>query len=143
MKIPSFIYKTFDFNIGSYSISFPYLQAIAIVFLLFMLVISLAQFRRHYVDWSFKGAGFGILFGFLLAIILEGFLILYGKTALTTVLGWKNAPKPISVVLDVGREKLSNVLGERIVEIDSGDVLKVFQSLNPSESKKIKSIICQ
>lgn len=144
MSIPDYFFNSFDFNIGKYSINVPYIQAIAIVFLLFLLVITLAQVRHHYLDWSFKGATFGIFFGFVLALILEGFLLVYGKTALTGVLGWKDAPKPLSIVLDAGRAKLSNVLGEstQSTEVSTTDILKSIQSLNPADSKKIKSIIC-
>lgn len=145
MSIPSYFFNSFDLNIGKYSISVPYFQAIAIVFLLFLLVITLAQVRHHYLDWSFKGAGFGIFFGFVLALILEGFLLIYGKTALTGVLGWKNAPKPLSIVLDAGRSKLTQVLGAstQTNEVFTTDgIIKEIQSLNPADSKKIKSIIC-
>ena len=63
------------------------------------------------MNWSFKGSIFGLFLGFLLALILEGFLLLGGKTALTSLLGWKNPPKAVSGVLENGREKLINVLG--------------------------------
>lgn len=144
MTLPDFVYNTLNFDIGSYSLSFPYVQAIAIVVLLFLLILSMAQFRHHYVDWSFKGAVFGIFFGVLITLILEGFFLVYGKTALTSVLGWKDAPKPISLILDAGRAKLTNVLGvktESSIE-EKKDIIKIIQSLDPAESKKIKNIIC-
>lgn len=142
MKIPDFFYNTFDLNLGSYSIAFPYFQAVAIVGLLFLLILSLAQFRRHYIDFSFKGAVFGIFFGFLLTIILEGFLLIYGKTALTAFLGWENAPKPLSVALEAGKAKLTKVLGVKTQNSENVDILKLIQSLPPIEAKKLKSIIC-
>src|SRR5512146_2596014 len=89
--------RGFDMNIGSLSFPVTYLEAGAIVFLIFILIVLMAQFRRHYVDWSLKGGVFGIFFGFLLALILEGFLLIGGRTAITEVLGWKNAPAPISL----------------------------------------------
>lgn len=42
----------------------------------------------------------------LLPLIWEGFLLIGGKLAITEVVGWKNPPKPISIVLDNGRAKL-------------------------------------
>jgi len=42
-------------------------------------------------------------FGFLLALILEGFLLIGGKTILTSVLGLENPPAPISIALDAGK----------------------------------------
>ena len=100
--------------------------------------------------WSFKGAFFGIFLGFLLALILEGFLIVSGKTVVTEILGWKNAPKPILNVLNLGRDKLINVLGIQTqipnlsakTLISHQEVLKGFQSLNPDELQKIRKVIC-
>lgn len=145
-----FLFKTFSLNLGKFSVPVPYWQAIAIIFLLFVLVLTLARFRRHYVDWSLKGGVFGIFFGFLLALILEGFLLIGGKTALTEVLGWKNAPAPIAHVLDAGRSQLISVLGIK-TEIPSSyakdnttvqNAVEVVQSLNPSDLKQVKNILC-
>ncbi len=140
----------FTFRLGKFSLPVPYWQAITIVFLIFLLVVLIAKFRRHYVDWSLKGAVFGIFFGFLLALILEGFLIIGGRTALTSVLGWKNPPAPLADALDAGRTKLVQVLGIKS-EIPSSfamenttvrGVVELLQNLNPEDSKKVKSIIC-
>lgn len=126
-------------------------KAIAIIGLIFVLVFLLAKVRRHYIDWSFKGALFGIFFGFLLALILEGFLIIGGRTAITEVLGWKNAPKPLQVAIESGKNKLVKVLGITN-EIPNSfafgdpkvdDAISILQSLDPSEIKKVKSLICQ
>ena len=141
----------FDINIGSLSFPVSYAQAALIVFLIFLLVLLMAQFRRHFVDWSVKGAIFGIFFGFLLALILEGFLIIGGRTALTSILGWKNAPAPISLALDAGRNKLIQVLGIKDQVPPSfakenatvTGAVELLQSLNPADIKKVKTIFCQ
>ena len=70
-----------------------------------------------YVHWSFKGFVPSILFGFILALILEGFLLIGGRTLFTELLGWENAPKPVAVALDAGRTRLVNVLGVQTSEI--------------------------
>lgn len=114
--------------INNFSIAPTYIQAGAIVILLFLLVMSMAQFRHHFVKGSLKGVAVGLFFGVLLTLIVEGFLLVNGQTAITSLLGWKNAPKPIGTALDIGKEKLTDTL---------------FQSLNPNEIKKIKAIICQ
>lgn len=140
-----------DFDIGKIHISVPYIQAAAIILLIFILVLTLAQVRRHFFNWSAKGAVFGIFLGFLLALVLEGFLIIGGKTAITEILGWKNAPKPIVNVLDMGRSRLVNVLGLNdeipISAAKSGftakDLVVFFQNLNPTEAEKAKKIICR
>ena len=134
----------FNLNLGKFSFSPSYIQVGAILILLFILVLSLAQLRRHFVDWSFKGALFGIFFGFLLALILEGFLIIGGKTVITQVLGWKNAPKPVANLLEIGRDKLIQVLGAKTkLNPTFSDGVTFFQSLNPSEAQKFKNFICK
>jgi hypothetical protein len=140
----------FDINIGSLSFPVSYAQAALIVFLVFILILLMAQFRRHFFDWSVKGAVFGIFFGFLLALVLEGFLLVGGRTALTGVLGWKNAPAPISLALDAGRSKLIQVLGIKDAVPSSfakgnttvSGAVSLLQSLNPSDVKKVKAIFC-
>ncbi len=143
----------FNLNLGEFSFSPSYIQAGVIVVLLFILVLMLAQLRRHFVDWSIKGALFGLFFGFLLALVLEGFLIIGGKTAITQVLGWKDAPKPLADILELGRSKLIQVLGEKVeIQIPETvaklnptfkDGITFFQSLNPSEAQKLKNFICK
>jgi hypothetical protein len=145
-----FLFKTFDLNLGKFSMPVPYWEAISIVFLLFLLVIVLAQMRKHYVDWSLKGGVVGIFFGFLLALLLEGFLLIGGRTVLTSVLGWKNPPLPIARVLDIGKSKLTQVLGAQTVIPSSfakentnvKSAVEVVQSLNPTDLKKLKNILC-
>ena len=100
----SFISKTFNFKLGNLDIAPTYWQAIAIVFLLFLLVFTLARVRYLYIHWSLGKNSIAFLFwGFILALILEGFLIIGGKTVLTEVLGWQDVPKPINTALDLGR----------------------------------------
>lgn len=145
------LFKTFDLRLGKFSLPVEYWEAGAIVFLLFLLVMAMAQFRHHYVDWSLKGGVAGIFFGFLLALILEGFLILGGRTVLTGFLGWKNPPKPIAHALDAGREKLVQVLGINTqipstfaweAENSVENALGVIQSLNPKDLKAVKTLLC-
>lgn len=133
----------FNFRGISFSFTPSYLQAGAIIFLLFLLVLSLAQVRRYFVHWSFKGALFGIFFGFLLALILEGFLLIGGKTVVIEFLGWEKAPKPILVALEAGRAKLVQVLGVTTEIPRAETLINFFQSLTPQEASKAKKIICQ
>ena len=71
----------------------------------------MARMHRLFIHWSFKGAAGGVLMGFVLCLIIEGFFMVSGSTILTSALGWKNAPKPVQVVLDAGREHFTKVLG--------------------------------
>jgi hypothetical protein len=130
-------------------ISPSYFTAAAIVFLLFLLVLTLAQVRRHFLNWSIKGSLFGIFLGFALALILEGFMVIGGKTVVTEVLGWRNAPKPILTALEAGRSKLVNVLGvgsEIEVSEASGPpqarVINLYQTLSPEAQETVRYQIC-
>ena len=151
MNAAQVIGQRLNFDIGKISFSPSYIQAGAIVLLLFLLVLSMAQLRKYFVNWSLKGALFGIFFGFIFALFLEGFLIIGGRTALTELIGWKNAPKPIVNILDAGRSKLVEVLGvtDEIPSLSAKESIKaldfidLFQSLNPSEGKKVKNLICR
>ena len=132
------------FNIKGIYIEARYWQAIAIVFLIFLLVLMLARLRHVYVDWSFKPAISMLVIGFLLAVILEGFLIIGGKTIFTQVLGWRNAPKPISTVLDEGRSRLINVLGvNESPSITVKGIVNSVDSLSQQEVEELKNRICQ
>jgi protein-S-isoprenylcysteine O-methyltransferase Ste14 len=134
------------FNLGNFSFSPSYIQAGAIILLVFVLLLSLAQLRSHFVNWSFKGAVFGLFFGFLLAVALLGFL----------VVGWKKTPQSIADILDIGRSKLTQVLGIQVLGIKDevpksvvkdlptiSGAIDFFQALTPAEAAKVKKIICQ
>lgn len=96
--------------IGNISVAPTYVKAGAIIVLLFLLIISLAQVRHHFVKWSMKGGLIGLFFGILLTLIVEGFLLVNGSTAVMTILGWNNAPKPFKTVLDIGKERLIDII---------------------------------
>lgn len=130
------VFKSINFSVSNW-------KAFAIIALIFLLVLSVAQVRRHYVNWSFKGAVFGIFFGFLLALFLEGFLIIGGKTALIEILGWKSPPKILQVAIDSGRAKLTSVLGIKDQNSSQEQLVNLFQNLNPTDAKRVKSLICE
>ena len=141
----------FNFNFGKINIPIPYWQAIAIVILVFFLIMLLGKFRQRMMNFSMKGAVFGIFFGFLLALIIEGFLIIGGRTAITSIVGWKNPPPFIASTLDSGREKLIQVLGIQ-TEIPSSyasetvtveGAVEVLQRLNPADTKTVQAIFCK
>jgi hypothetical protein len=141
-----FLFKTFTLTLGKFSMPVPYWQAAALVFLIFLLILTMATFRKHYVNWSLKGGIVGVFFGFFLALILEGFLLIGGRTVLTGFLGWKNPPAFLAQTLDAGKSKLVQVLGtETQISTTSATIqnaVNVVQSLNPSDLTKIKNIIC-
>jgi len=145
------LFQTIDVDLpGGFIFSPTYLQAGLIVFLLFLLVLTLGQLRHRFNQWTFKGAMPGIGFGFAIAIILEGIFIVGGKTLLTEILGWKNAPKPISNVLDTSRSQLVNVLGVSDpidsayanMNVNPETVVTLYQSLTDKQAQSVKGIIC-
>lgn len=145
-----FINKSFNFKIGSFEISPNYWQAVAIIFLLFLLLLVLARVRHEYVHWSMKTNWSMLFMGFLLAVVIEGFLLLSGHTILTTLLGWKTAPKPISIALDAGRNKLMQVLGSQTqiplqsnLKPNSSSVISDYRQLSSQEEAQVKLFICK
>src|SRR3990167_2442698 len=88
--------------------------------------------------------------GLLFVLVFEGFLLVGGRTILTEVLGWENAPKPVQIALESGREKLVNVLGvtEEIPSSLANEpptaelVLQMFESLDASDAASVTSQIC-
>ena len=151
MNIVHVLNKTFNLKVGQINIAPTYWQAAAIVFLLFLLVLTLARMRYLFVHWSLGKSAIAMLFwGFLLALIVEGFMLIGGKTLLTELIGWKNPPKPISTALDLGKTRLVNVLGEDDeVEFSTlpastySSVVENFQLLSSSEKEKARSFICE
>ena len=85
-----------------------------------------------------------MFWGFVLALALEAFLSINGKTVLTQILGWKNPPKPIMNVLDMGRAKLVNVLGAQVqLSETTSSLINSFQSLSPIDAAHARAIICK
>ena len=150
--ILNFFGKTFHpFKVGKLYITPTYWQALVIVILLFFLVFTLARMRYLYVNWHLGRHSFAMFFwGFLLALIIEGFFIVGGRTLFTEILGMKNAPKPISTILDIGRSRLINVLGisDQIPSstanqnLRSEDVYQLYNTLSPDEAQKLYQDIC-
>jgi len=144
--------KTFKtFKIGSLYVDATYWQVGAIILLVFLLIFTLARLRYLYVHWSLGKGSIAMLFwGVVLAIIMEGFFILSGRTIFTEILGMKNVPKPFSTVLNISRQKVVNVLGtENAVpdtgaklKLDSGQMYSLYKNMDKSEAQKLRQDIC-
>jgi len=141
--------RSFDLPIGSINLKPAYWQAMAVLFLVFLLIFTFARLRHLYVKWSFKGFLPAVLMGFILAIILEGFLIMSGKTIFVQIIGLENMPKPISTFLDESRQELVEVLGEdQSCEIESLDstinaTLDAYSQLPDDQKTTIQKVICE
>ena len=139
-----------NFNVGNLEFNPSYIQAGLVVFLLFVMVILLARMRRIYLHWSLKGAASMIALGFFIALIMEGFMLIGGRTFMTEFLGWKNPPKPISKLLDSSRGKLVDVLGVKdevpssnANYTDASQFIDLFRGLTSQEADKVRQEICQ
>jgi hypothetical protein len=151
-NIWTFLSKSFGtYTVRGLEIEPTYWQAGAIILLIFMLIFTLARLRYIYVHWNLSGTSLSFLFyGFLLALILEGFLIISGRTFFSATLGWENAPKPIAAFIDLGRDKMSKVLGEQTKIPESvakqpptaKSVVTDYFNLPKSEAQKVESQIC-
>jgi hypothetical protein len=134
---PSLTYK-----VGNFTITPSYFQAVAILLMVFLILFSIARLRRMEIGWSLKGGISLMAIGFALAIVVEGFLLIGGKSVLIEVFAWKNPPKPIAKALEAGRVQLITVLGAKD-ENSSQSVLENFNNLPEGEQSAIKSTICK
>lgn len=147
----SLVTRSFNFNIGNLSIQPQYWQAILILALIFVLLLSIARYRHLYVKWNLKGFLPSVLFGIILAFVIEGFLLIGGRTVFTELLGWESAPKPISTALDSGRERLVDVLGvSQEISSASAEARPTYESvildleeLSEQEMSQVRGFICQ
>ncbi len=134
---------------GGHIFQFSYFQALAMAGLIFLLILVMGQLRHRFAHWQMGGIMPGVAFGFAIALVLEGIFIIGGRTIITELLGWKDAPKPIVNVLDVGRTRLVNVLGV-VDEVPASNVRSVldkmlldWQNLTPEERTAFQSQICK
>jgi len=92
-----------------------------------------------------------LFWGVVLTVIIEGFFILSGRTIFTEILGMKSVPKPFSTVLDIGRNKFVNVLGQedsRSAEaeskiLNSDQMYTHYVNMDDEESRKLQEILCR
>jgi hypothetical protein len=78
-------------------------------------------------------------------------MIISGRTLFTEILGWENAPKPISALLDTSRNKLVDVLGvtEEIPASYASEaptykgVVGDYENLSIEDKETVKNFICE
>ena len=61
------------FNIDGSSVAPNYLQALGIIFFLFLLLLVLAKMVRGYMSWYAMGWYIWVFLGFSLALVIEGY----------------------------------------------------------------------
>jgi len=152
-KILRLINKPFGtYEVRGLYIEPTYWQAAAIVVLLFLLVFTLARLRWLYVHWNLGKSAISMIFwGFLLALLLEGLFVIGGRTMFSEILGWESAPKPISTVLDITRNKLVDVMGvtDSIPESNAEEipsyqsVVSDFENLSTEDKEVVRDFVCK
>ena len=152
-KILRLINKSFGtYEVRGLYMEPTYWQAAAIVVLLFLLVFTLARLRWLYVHWNLGKSSVSMIFwGFLLALLLEGLFIIGGRTMFSEILGWKDAPKPISTVLDITRNKIVGVMGvtDSIPESNAEEVsnyqsvVSDFENLSIEDKEVVRDFVCK
>lgn len=140
------------YNIGGIDLEFTLWMVMVLALLVFMLFFTIARVRYLYVHWNLSKTSISFLFyGFLFALVLEGVFIIGGRTIFTEILGWENAPKPISTILDTGRNKLVDVLGvtEEIPATFASEpptyqsVVGDYENLDLEDKESVKNFICK
>jgi hypothetical protein len=140
------------YNVGGIELEFTLWMVFVLILLAFMLLFTIARVRYLYVHWNLSKTSISFLFyGFLFALILEGFMIISGRTLFTEILGWENAPKPISALLDTSRNKLVDVLGvtEEIPASYASEaptyksVVGDYENLSIEDKETVKNFICE
>lgn len=151
-EAPSIFSKT----IGSFSLpgggafSPTYFQAAIVLVAVFVFILAFAMFQRRQHQENIKNTIPSVAFGFALALVLEAVLLIGGRTMFTELLGWKDAPKPISNALDASRNRLVDVLGvtEAVPESKANtpatvdEIVKDYESLKSSEKESLQTLIC-
>jgi hypothetical protein len=131
-----------SFNLpGGLVFSPSYLQAGLIVLCLFLLILTFAMLKHRYIHWTIKGIMPGVTLGFVLALFIEAMLVVSGRTVFTELVGWKNAPKPISNVLEASRSRLIDVLGiSDVPKVE--ELMQSYENLEKSEQDSLQELIC-
>ncbi|OGM31681.1 hypothetical protein A2803_04600 [Candidatus Woesebacteria bacterium RIFCSPHIGHO2_01_FULL_44_21] len=139
-EVPNKLFQTIgSFNLpGGLVFSPNYLQAGAIVLCLFLLILTFGMLQHRYNHWTIKGILPGVGLGFFLALLIEAILLVGGRTMFTELLGWKDAPKPISNALDASRSRLVDVLGIT----DTIPESKAEGEFSEEEKKYLRELLC-
>lgn len=77
-NIIAFATKVIPLHVGNLDFEFAYWEIGLIVVLVFLLFISMAHVRRHFVDGSLIGGVFGFVLGVVVTILVEVVLISRG-----------------------------------------------------------------
>lgn len=140
-----------EFNLpGGFVFSPTYLQAGVVVLCLFLFIFAFGLMQRHQTQLTMKGIVPGIALGFTLALLIEAILLVGGKTVITELLGWKDAPKPISSAIEISRSHFVEVLGVNSSvpegnaqnKLGTDGIMQSYEELSEKEKKSLQKLIC-
>lgn len=115
----------------------------------FIFLLLLGWARHHMLEWSIKGARFGVIFGILLTLIVEGLLLFGGRNLIVGALQNEKTPPVV-------RTLFSQAFGEIAVALKSDpktlgasektsavSVVGDFNELSKSEQERARDLICK
>lgn len=100
------------------------------------------------LEWSIKGAWFGVLFGIIITLVVQAVLLIGGRTTLVELIGNEKTPKVVRELLFDTSAQLSGVLGKDIPVLSASDtsdtqtIFTEFNKLSSEEQSEVKEVIC-
>lgn len=128
----------------------PGSQNLALIFggaFLFLLLLGWA--RHHMLEWTFKGANFGVFFGIVLTLAIEALIIIGGKTTLAEVVKSDKVPPVVRQTISQNLQELAvSLTGEPKTlgaknKVSAVDVVGSYKELSESEQSRVEDLICK
>ena len=116
---------------------------------IFLFLLLFAFTRHHMLSWSIRGAWFGIVLGIVVALAVEAFLLVGGRTLVVEAIKNERTPKSVRVFLQENLTELAQSLAGEPKTLSAAeeatgaaDVVLEFQRLPPLERQKARQLIC-
>jgi hypothetical protein len=133
LSLPSF--ESLDPNI---------IRALLIIGLAFFLLLAVGLSHRFVVHTELRGISFGILIGMVALIAIEIAAVWIYRNY---IIGDQSAllPRNVQVVIDDGRQAVSQVLGvaTREDQPQARDVVMKYKRLSPIDAELVQNLICK
>lgn len=125
------------------------LQMIIVGVSVFLLILLLGFARHHMLEWSLKGAWFGIFFGMLIATVLLAGLFVGGRVLIVQVLQLQSIPPEVrfsvqkylvefSQALDVDTQ----TLGISAHNPTRQTIVYDYKQLSSTEQQDVRRVLC-
>lgn len=148
------IYSVFDSLLKQFGLSTSLPrgseQAVVIIIGVFLITLVLGLARHHMLAWSIKGAGFGIVMGAVLMLVLEGILLVGGKTAVGEIVKNTSTPENVRVFLQKNMSELASQIGTEPGTLGAASeqtgpevIISEFKNLESLEREKVQEAICK